>query len=126
MARPRVGRVRGRVRPVGRQAFFSPAAQSLVPGLVGNDEFVADENRLLDGGDDVANRRRARRRAGWVRTAFAFHAVSFALSARVLRGVGGPARPGAAGVASPFVQAREALSALAAVPLLRTLASGKC
>ena len=57
--------------------------------------------------------------------AFAVNSASFALSALVLRGLHEPARPTAVSVSSPFVHAREALTVLTRVPLLKVLAAGQ-
>jgi len=57
--------------------------------------------------------------------AFAVNSASFALSALVLRGLREPARPTAVSVSSPFVHAREALTALTGIPLLKALAAGQ-
>ncbi len=111
------------------QAFFSPAAQSLLPTLVGEDELVAANSGIWTAA--VTGQIAVAPVAALVATqfgfgpAFAINAVSFAVSALVLRGVREPARPAAVSVASPFAHAREALSALAAVPLLKALAVGQ-
>ncbi len=57
--------------------------------------------------------------------AFALNAVSFAVSAMVLRGLPEPDRPRSVQVTSPFAHAREGLQALAALPLLKALAVGQ-
>jgi len=57
--------------------------------------------------------------------AFAINAVSFALSATVLRGLHEPERTKPVQVSSPFAHARQSLAALAALPLLKALAAGQ-
>lgn len=111
------------------QAFFSPAAQSLLPGLVADDELIAANSGIWTAA--VTLQIIVAPVAALLATqvgfgpAFAVNALSFALSALILRGVREPARPAAVRVASSFAHAREALSALAAFPLLRALAIGQ-
>jgi hypothetical protein len=111
------------------QAFFSPAAQSLLPALVTEDELIAANSGIWTAAvtlqiivAPVAVLLATQVGFG---LAFGVNALSFALSALILRSVREPARPAAVRIASPFAHAREALSALAAVPLLRALAVGQ-
>lgn len=111
------------------QTFFSPAAQSLLPSLVEDDELVAGNSGIWTAAVTlqiivVPVATLAATQVGFG-PAFAVNAGSFALSALFLRGLPEPARPAAVSVASPFLHAREALSALAAIPLLRALAIGQ-
>jgi hypothetical protein len=111
------------------QVFFSPAAQSLLPTVVDDDDLVVANSGIwtaavtaqvpvapaaallaVDVGFDAA---------------FAVNAVSFALSAVVLRGLPEPERPRPASVSSPFAHAREAFTALGQIPLLKALAAGQ-
>jgi len=111
------------------QVFFSPAAQSLLPALVDDDELVAANSGIWTAAVTVQIAVAPVAALIAVEVgfgpAFAANAVSFALSALVLRGLREPDRPAAVSVRSPFAHAREALRALAHVPLLRALAAGQ-
>lgn len=111
------------------QVFFSPAAQSLLPSLVRDDELVAANSGIWTAAvtAQIAVAPVAALLAVDVGfgPAFAVNAVSFALSAALLRGLSEPARPGPVTVTSPFAHAREALPALARIPLLQALAAGQ-
>jgi len=111
------------------QVFFSPAAQSLLPSLVDEDELVTANSGIWTAAvtaqiliAPVAALLAVNVGFG---PAFAVNAVSFALSATVLRGLKEPARAQAVQVSSPFKHAREGLAALAALPLLKALAAGQ-
>jgi MFS family permease len=111
------------------QVFFSPAAQSLLPAVVEDDELVAANSGIWTAAvtaqvlvAPVAAVIAVRVGFG---AAFAVNSASFALSALVLRGLREPARPTAVSVSSPFVHAREALTALTGIPLLKALAAGQ-
>lgn len=111
------------------QVFFSPAAQSLLPTVVEDDELMAANTGIWTAAvtaqiliAPVAAVVAVQ--VGFGAT-FAVNAASFALSAVVLRGLEEPARPQPVSVSSPFAHAREALSALAAIPLLKPLAVGQ-
>lgn len=111
------------------QAFFSPAAQALLPSIVRDDELVAANSGLWSAAvtaqivvAPVAALLAVRVGFG---PAFAVNAVSFALSAVVLRGLRQPGRVTPVRVTSPFAHAREGLTALGQVPLLKTLAAGQ-
>ncbi len=111
------------------QVFFSPAAQSLLPTIVDDDELVTANSGIWTAAvtAQIAVAPVAALvavRFGFT-AAFAVNAVSFAVSAAVLRGLQEPTRPAAVRVTSSFAQAREALTALAAIPLLRALAAGQ-
>ncbi len=111
------------------QVFFSPAAQSLLPTVVDDEELVAANSGIWTAA--VAAQIVVAPVAAVVavrfgfRPAFALNAVSFALSAVVLRGLREPERPRPVSVASPFAHAREALATLGQIPLLRALAAGQ-
>jgi len=111
------------------QVFFSPAAQSLLPSVVHDDELVAANSGIWTAAvtaqiliAPVAALLAVHVGFG---PAFAVNAVSFALSAAVLRGLREPARTRPVQVTSPFAHAREGLTALAALPLLKALAAGQ-
>ncbi len=111
------------------QVFFSPAAQSLLPSVVDDDELVAANSGIWTAAvttqvlvAPVAALLAIKVGFG---PAFAFNAVSFAVSALVLRGLREPGRPGAVRVVSPFAHARDGLRALGQVPVLRALAAGQ-
>jgi MFS family permease len=111
------------------QAFFSPAAQSLLPALVREDELVAANSGIWTAAVTLQIvvapvAALAATQIGFG-LAFAVNAGSFALSALVLRGLREPARPASVSITSPFTHTHEALSTLKAVPLLRTLAVGQ-
>ena len=111
------------------QVFFSPAAQSLLPSVVDDDELVTANSGLWTAAvttqiavAPVAALLAVRVGFG---PAFAVNALSFALSAVVLRGLREPDRPAPIRVSSPFGQARDALEALGRIPLLKALAAGQ-
>ena len=111
------------------QVFFSPAAQSLLPSVVSDDELVAANSGIWTAA--VTAQILVAPVAALLATtvgfgpAFTVNAVSFALSALVLRGLREPERARPVQVASPFAHAREGLTALAALPLLKALAVGQ-
>ncbi len=111
------------------QVFFSPAAQSLLPSIVDDDELVAANSGLWTAAvtAQIAVAPVAALLATHVGfgAAFGVNAVSFALSAAVLRGLREPGRPAAVTVTSPFAHPREALTALGRIPLLKALAAGQ-
>ncbi len=111
------------------QVFFSPAAQSLLPAVVGDDELVAANSGIWTAAVTaqvlVAPVAAVIAVQVGFGAAFAVNSASFALSALVLRGLREPARPTAVSVSSPFVHAREALTALTGIPLLKALAAGQ-
>jgi len=111
------------------QVFFSPAAQSLLPAVVEDDELVAANSGIWTAAVTaqvlVAPVAAVMAVQVGFGAAFAVNSASFALSALVLRGLHEPARPTAVSVSSPFVHAREALTVLTRVPLLKVLAAGQ-
>jgi len=111
------------------QVFFAPAAQSLLPSVVDDDELVAANSGIWTAAvtaqiliAPVAALLAVHVGFG---PAFAVNAVSFALSAAVLRGLREPRRTRPVQVTSPFAHARAGLAALAALPLLKALAAGQ-
>ena len=111
------------------QVFFSPAAQSLLPSVVRDDELVTANSGIWTAAvtaqiavAPVAALLAVQVGFGW---AFALNAVSFAVSAAVLRGLREPERAHPVRVTSPFAHAREALTALGQIPLLKALAAGQ-
>ena len=111
------------------QAFFGPAAQSLLPSLVADEELVAANSGIWTAAvtaqvlvAPVAVLLATRVGFG---VAFAVNAVSFAVSAAVLTGLREPGRTVPVTVSNPFAHARDGLRALAALPLLRALAIGQ-
>jgi len=111
------------------QVFFAPAAQSLLPSVVDDDELVAANSGIWTAAvtaqilvAPVAALLAVHVGFG---PAFAVNAVSFALSAAVLWGLREPERTRPVHVTSPFAHAREGLAALAALPLLTALAAGQ-
>jgi len=111
------------------QAFFGPAAQSLLPSLVADEELVAANSGIWTAAvtaqvlvAPVAVLLATRVGFG---VAFAVNAVSFAVSAAVLTGLREPGRIVPVTVSNPFAHARDGLRALAALPLLRALAIGQ-
>ncbi len=111
------------------QVFFSPAVQSLLPSVVDDDELVAANSGIWTAAvtvqilvAPVAALLAVHVGFG---VAFAVNAVSFALSAAVLRGLREPERTRPVHVTSPFAHAREGLAALDALPLLKALAAGQ-
>jgi len=121
LARQCGGGVRGRVGLSSGQVFFSPAAQSLLPAAVEDDELVAANSGIWTAAVTaqviVAPVAAVIAVLVGFGAAFAVNSASFALSALVLRGLREPARPTAVSVSSPFVHAREALTTLAAIGL---------
>ncbi len=111
------------------QVFFSPAAQSLLPTVVDDEELVAANSGIWTAAvvAQIATAPVAALLAVDVGfgPAFAVNAVSFALSAVVLRSLPEPDRPRPVSVSSPFAHAREALAALTRIPLLKALAAGQ-
>jgi len=111
------------------QVFFSPAAQSLLPAVVEDDELVAANSGIWTAAVTaqilVAPVAAVIAVQVGFGAAFAVNSASFALSALVLRGLPEPARPTVVSVSSPFVHAREALTALTGIPLLKVLAAGQ-
>ncbi|MDP9459618.1 MAG: MFS transporter, partial [Actinomycetota bacterium] len=111
------------------QVFFSPAAQSLLPTVVDDEELVAANSGIWTAAvvAQIAVAPVAALLAVHVGfgAAFAVNAVSFALSAAVLRGLREPERPRSVSVASTFAHAGEALAALGRIPLLKALAAGQ-
>ncbi len=111
------------------QVFFSPASQSLLPSVVDDDELVAANSGIWTAG--VTAQILVAPLAAVVAVtfgfgpAFALNAVSFALSALVLRGLREPMRTDPVSVASPFAHARQGLAALGQIPLLKALAVGQ-
>jgi len=108
------------------QVFFSPAAQSLLPSVVRDDELVAANSGIWTAAVtiQIAVAPVAALLAVNVGfgPAFAVNAMSFALSAVVLRGLRESERPPPATVNSPFAHARGALGPLKQIPLLKALA----
>ncbi len=111
------------------QVFFSPAAQSLLPSVVADDELVAANSGLWTAAVTaqilIAPAAALLAVKAGFGAAFAVNAVSFAVSAAVLRGLPEPTRATSVHVASPFAHARQGLAALAALPLLKALAVGQ-
>lgn len=111
------------------QVFFSPAVQSLLPTVVDDEELVAANSGIWTAAvvAQIAVAPIAALLAVHVGfgPAFAVNAVSFALSAAVLRGLPEPERPRLVSVSSPFAHAREALTTLSRIPLLKALAAGQ-
>lgn len=111
------------------QVFFSPAAHALLPSVVADDELVAANSGIWTAA--VATQIVVAPLAAILAAdvgfgpAFAVNAVSFALSAVLLRGLREPRRACAVEVASPFAHAREGLRALGQLPLLKALAAGQ-
>lgn len=111
------------------QVFFSPAAQSLLPTVVADDELVAANSGIWTAAvtTQIVLAPFAALAATWwgFGWGFGLNALSFALSAAVLRGLAEPARPPAVVVGSSFTQAGQALRVLRQIPLLRALAVGQ-
>ena len=111
------------------QAFFGPAAQSLLPALVADDELVAANSGIWTAA--VTAQILVAPAAALLATTvgfgagFAVNAASFAVSGLVLLRLREPERPRAVSVSSPSAHARAGLSALAALPLLKALAAGQ-
>ncbi|MDQ6649281.1 MAG: MFS transporter [Actinomycetota bacterium] len=111
------------------QVFFSPAAQSLLPALVDDDDLVAANSSIWTAAVTaqivVAPLAALLAVNVGFGPAFGLNAVSFALSALILRGLPEPDRAAQVRVTSPFVHARDGLKALAEIPLLKALAAGQ-
>lgn len=111
------------------QVFFSPAAQSLLPSVVDDDELVAANSGIWTAAvtAQIAVAPVAALLALNIGfgAAFAVNAISFAVSAAVLRGLREPSRTNPIKVTSPFAHARDGLRALGQIPLLRALAAGQ-
>ena len=111
------------------QVFFSPAAQSLLPSVVDDDELVAANSGIWTAAvtAQIAVAPVAALLALNIGfgAAFAVNAISFAVSAAVLRGLREPSRTTPIKVTSPFAHARDGLRALGQIPLLRALAAGQ-
>lgn len=111
------------------QVFFSPASQSLLPSVVDDHELVAANSGIWTAA--VTAQILVAPLAAVVAVnigfgpAFGLNAVSFALSALVLRGLREPLRTDPILVVSPFADARQALAALGQIPLLKALAVGQ-
>ena len=111
------------------QVFFSPAAQSLLPSVVSDDELVAANSGIWTAAvtaqivvAPVAALLAVQVGFG---PAFALNAVSFALSALVLRGLHEPERTRPVTVTSPFTHAGDGLRTLGQIPLFKALAAGQ-
>ncbi len=111
------------------QVFFSPAAQSLLPTVVDDDELVAANSGIWTAAVTAQILLAPLAAVVAVRfgfgAAFALNAGSFAVSALVLRGLREPERPRPVSVRSPYAHAFDALSVLGQIPLLRALAVGQ-
>ena len=111
------------------QACFGPAAQSLLPALVSDDELVAANSGIWTAA--VTAQVLVAPAAALLATTvgfgagFAVNAASFAVSGLVLLRLREPERPRAVSVRSPFAHARAGVSALATLPLLKALAVGQ-
>ena len=106
--------------------LFSPAAQSLLPSLVDDDELVTANAGIWTAA--VSSQILLAPAAAFLAVrsgftaAFAVNAASFALSALALRGLAEPAAARPVSTPSLLAHAGEGLRALAALPLLRSLA----
>ncbi len=109
--------------------FFNPAAQSVLPALVDDDELVTANSGIWTAA--VTCQVLLAPAAAYLAVtygfglAFAVNAVSFVVSGAMLRGLRVPVAPRPVSAPSVFASAREGLTALAAVPLLRALAVGQ-
>jgi MFS family permease len=106
--------------------FFNPAAGSLLPTLVDEDELVAANSGIWSAAvlsqvllAPLAGLLASAAGFGW---AFAVNTASFAVSALLLRGLRATEAPRPVVTASVWVQGREALSLLGRDRLLRALA----
>ncbi len=106
--------------------FFNPAAGSLLPTLVDEDELVAANSGIWSAAvlsqvllAPLAGLLASAAGFGW---AFAVNAASFAVSALLLRGLRATEAPRPVVTASVWVQGREALGLLGRDRLLRALA----
>lgn len=111
------------------QLFFSPAAQSLLPSVVTDEELIAANSGIWTAAVSaqilVAPAAALLAVHVGFGVAFAVNAASFAISAVVLRGLREPERTKPVQVISAFAHAREGMAALAALPLLKALALGQ-
>lgn len=111
------------------QVFFNPAAQSVVPSLVPEQDLVGANSGIWTAAvtAQIAVAPLAALLTVQVGfgAAFAVNAASFAVSAGVLHRLREPERVRAVRVTSPFADARSALAALGRIPLLRALAVGQ-
>ncbi len=109
--------------------FFNPAAQSVLPALVDDEDLVTANSGIWTAA--VVCQVLLAPAAAYLAVAhgfgpaFALNALSFVVSGAVLRGLRVPATPPPGGAAGVFAHARDGLAALAAVPLLRALAVGQ-
>jgi len=106
--------------------FFGPAAASLLPTLVGDEQLVAANSGIWSAAvlsqillAPLAGLLAAAAGFGW---AFAANAASFAISAGLLRGLRAGEQPPPVAAAGIWSQGREALALLAGDRLLRALA----
>lgn len=106
--------------------FFNPAASSLLPTLVQDDELVAANSGIWSAAvlaqvllAPAAGFLAATAGFGW---AFALNAASFGLSALLLRGLRATEKPPPITTSSIWAQGREALGVLGRDRLLRALA----
>ncbi len=106
--------------------FFDPAAASLLPTLVGDEQLVAANSGIWSAAvlsqillAPLAGLLAATAGFGW---AFAANAASFAVSAGLLRGLRAGEQPPPVATAGIWSQGREALALLASDRLLRALA----
>jgi len=104
------------------QVFFSPAAQSLLPSVVDDDELVAANSGLWTAA--VTAQIAVAPVAALLAVNVGFGGA-FAVSAAVLHGLREPSRAAPVKVTSPFAHARDGLRALGRIPLLRALAAGQ-
>jgi MFS family permease len=109
--------------------FFNPAAGSLLPALVAEDELVAANSGIWSAAvlsqvlvAPLAGLLAATAGYGW---AFAANAASFAISAIVLRGLRASEAPRSVTTVSIWIQDREALHLVAGDRLLRALAAAQ-
>ncbi len=106
--------------------FFNPAAGSLLPTLVEDDQLVAANSGIWSGGvliqilfAPAAGLLASSAGFGW---AFAFNAASFGLSALLVRGLRAGEAPRSVAAASMWTRGVEALGLLRCDRLLRALA----
>lgn len=111
------------------QVFFGPAAQSLLPAVVEDEELVTANSGIWTAAVTaqilVAPAAALLAVQVGFGAAFVVNATSFALSAIVLCGLKEPSRPRPVSIRSPFTHARQILAALAALPWLKALAAGQ-
>ncbi|MBA2767531.1 MAG: MFS transporter [Sporichthyaceae bacterium] len=109
--------------------FFNPAASSVLPSLVNEDELVAANSGIWTAA--VTSQVVLAPVAGLLAAtvgfgpAFAANAGSFGVSALLLRGLVVPGTPGRVHATSVVAQAREGISALVSSPLLRALGAAQ-